>query len=173
MTSPTAQSAIADSVQACKPLALRYLAGFTDDNRTRQAPGLPNPVAWSLGHCALTLHRTAEKIDGQPLPPAHFAAAADKTRYSTESVAFGSMPADNPALYPTMARCIEIYEAACDRVAAAVRAAPDSKLAQTTKWGTGETTLGALASRMVFHNGTHIGQIADLRRALGFKSIFS
>jgi hypothetical protein len=30
-----------------------------------------------------------------------------------------------------------------------------------------------LASRMVFHNGTHCGQVADLRRALGIGSIFS
>jgi hypothetical protein len=31
----------------------------------------------------------------------------------------------------------------------------------------------ALVSRMTFHNGFHTGQLADLRRALGFRSIFS
>lgn len=29
------------------------------------------------------------------------------------------------------------------------------------------------ALRMMGHNGMHTGQIADLRRALGFKSIFA
>jgi hypothetical protein len=29
-----------------------------------------------------------------------------------------------------------------------------------------------LAVRMVFHTGTHAGQLADLRRALGLGSIF-
>jgi hypothetical protein len=28
-------------------------------------------------------------------------------------------------------------------------------------------------ARMVFHNGFHTGQIADMRRALGFKGVFS
>jgi hypothetical protein len=26
---------------------------------------------------------------------------------------------------------------------------------------------------MIFHNGAHTGQIADLRRALGFRSVFA
>lgn len=176
------QDTIAEAILATKPLAARYFAGFTDANHTTQTPGLPNHLAWSLGHLAHTMHRTAEKIDGLPLPDSDmFFGATDParmpgatpTRFCTEDVSFNSKPTADPSRYPSLARCIEIYYAGCDRVAAAVRAASDSKLDEVVKWGAGETTLRSLGSRMVFHNGMHIGQIADLRRALGFKSIFS
>lgn len=166
---------LSDAIVGCKTGLARYLAGFSDENRTRQAPGLPNHVAWSLGHLALTMNRAAEKIDGRPLPASDFIAGSGGSAgsFGTETVAFGSRPVDDPALYPPLARCTAIYEAACDRLAAAVAGAPDAKLAEATPWGNAQTTVGLLAARMIFHNGTHTGQIADLRRALGFKSIFS
>jgi hypothetical protein len=166
---------IAEGVLACKSLVGRYLAGFDDSNRTRQAPGLPNHVAWSLGHCALTMHRAAEKIDAAPPPASDFLIGeprGDATRFGTESVCFGSTPTDDAGAYPTTARCIIIFGGACDRLAAAVRDMTAAQLDETIRWGAGETTLRTLALRMIFHNGTHAGQIADLRRALGFTSIF-
>ena len=98
---------------------------------------------------------------------------ARPTAFHSESIAFGSKPTGDAAAYPSLARCTEIYNAACDRLAAAVRAAPESKLTESVKWGNGESPLWMLVLRMVFHNGFHTGQIADLRRALGFKSIFA
>lgn len=168
-----AQMLLAESILACKGLLGRYLAGFSDENRTRQAPGLPNHVAWSLGHLALTMHRVAERIDGRPMPAADFVAgpAGDAARFGTESVAFGSTPVAESAGYPSFARCVAIYDGACNRLAAAVREAGDAKMAEVTRWGAGETTISLLCARMVFHNGTHTGQIADLRRALGFKGV--
>src|SRR4051812_32769954 len=175
------QDLIAEAVLGCKPLVGRYFAGFTDENHTTQPPGLPNHLAWSLGHLARTMHRAAEKIDTRPLPPADFrsgessagATAAPPAWFHTEAVAFGSRPTGDRTRYPALSRCIEAFEAACDRLADAVRQASDATLDQSTRWGAGETTLRALALRMVFHNGTHTGQIADLRRTLGLKSIFS
>jgi hypothetical protein len=169
------QSTLADAVLLSKTLLSRYLAGFTDENHTRQAPSLPNHVAWTLGHLSLTMQRVAEKLDGKPVPPSDFApSGSPPTAFNPESVAFGSAPAQNASSYPSLARCTAIFNAACDRLAAATRAASDAQLHQTTKWGAGlDVTLESLVARMVFHNGTHTGQIADLRRALGFKSIFS
>ncbi|MFN0133616.1 MAG: DinB family protein [Phycisphaerales bacterium] len=165
------QDMIAEALAASKAGLARYLPGFSDSNHTAQAANLPNHVAWSLGHCALTMHRVAEKLDGKPLPDADF--AKGQGRFDPESVAFGSTPAANASNYPTLARCIAIYDAACDRLAAAVRAAPEPKLLEPTPWGKIELPLWLLAIRMIFHNGMHTGQIADLRRALGFKSIFA
>jgi hypothetical protein len=75
--------------------------------------------------------------------------------------------------YPTWPRCVQIFDAAIERVANAVRKATDQQLDATTRWGAGETTVGNLAIRMVFHNGNHCGQLADLRRALNMGSIFA
>lgn len=175
----TRRDALADGIQACKALTARYFPGFDDSNRTRQAPGLPNHFAWNLGHCALTMHRVAGLVAGDAsaeLPASDFipgAARGDAARFGTESVAFGSRPADDPGAYPAFARCVAIYDAACDRFASAVRTAPESRLDEPVKWGPAEIPLYMLAMRMIFHNGDHLGQIADLRRALGFKPIFS
>jgi hypothetical protein len=176
---------LAESVLMTKNLLARYLAGFDETTRTRQAPGMPNHVAWNLGHCALTMHRIANMFlsdppsSAGPVPDTDFitgdAAKGDAQRFDTESVSFGSQPTDEPGKYPSLARSAQIYDAACDRLAAVIRAAPESKLTQTVSWGpTGmQAPLWAMATRMVFHNGFHTGQVADLRRALGFRSIFA
>jgi hypothetical protein len=181
----TRRDLLADAILSCKTLTARYLVGFDDTNHTRQAPSLPNHVAWSLGHCALTMHRAAEKLDGKGLPRTEFVSGpvgvetvsthsvVPPGAFNTEAVSFGSKPVDDPRLYPPFLRCGEIYNAACDRLAAAIRAADEAKLDVPAKWGQGEIPLHALMTRMIFHNGAHVGQIADLRRALNFRSIFA
>lgn len=176
----TRQAFIAELLESNKILLGRYLKGFSDANHTAQAPGLPNHVAWCLGHLALTMHRAAEKLDPAPIPAADFIDTkgrsehrGDARRFSTESVAFGSTPAGDAARYPSFARCQEIYNNAIDRLAAAVRGATDAQLDAVTAWGPSETPIGLLCARMAFHNGMHTGQIADLRRALGIGSVFA
>ena len=90
-----------------------------------------------------------------------------------DAVAFGSKPEDRHDKYPTLARCTEIFNNACDRLAAAVRECDDARLEQRLTYGSMELPIWALVARMTFHNGFHTGQIADLRRALGFRSIFA
>lgn len=155
-----------------------YLQGFSDENRTRQAPGLPNHAAWSLGHLALTMHRVAARLDAlAPLPPEDFLEASDELprgdsrRFAAGSVAFKSTPTSDPSIYPSWQRCIEIFDRATRRLAAALASTPDSVLDQPTPWGPSQTTFALLAMRMMYHNGMHAGQIADLRRALGMKRV--
>jgi len=175
------RDAIAEGILATKPALARYLAGFDDTNHTAQAVNLPNHVAWCLGHLALTMHRVAERFDGKPPSSADFfdparsspGTARPRDRFDTESVRFGSTPAADPGRYPSMARCIEVYNNGCDRVAGAVRAAEDQTLDRMQPWGPVELPLWLLAMRMIYHNGDHTGQIAGLRRALGMKSIFA
>lgn len=176
----TRNDAIAEGILTCKPGVARYLVGFDDSNHTKQAPSLPNHVAWNLGHVALTMHQVATMIDGKPMPERDFKTGGrkdgggDTQRFAVESVGFGSSPSASTADYPTFARCVEIYDAACDRLATLVRAASDTKLDEKVKWGAAnDVPLYLLAMRMMFHNGDHLGQIVDLRRALGFKSIFA
>lgn len=164
-----------------KQLLGRYLVGFNDVTAVRQTPDLPNHVAWNLGHLALTMHRVAASIEGTGvgLPEKDFvngggfAGSKDKGYIDADAVGFGSKPEDRHDKYPTLARTTEIFNTACDRLAAAVRGCDDAKLEQTVQFGSMQLPIWALVARMTFHNGFHTGQIADLRRALGFKSIFA
>ncbi|MFG0244184.1 MAG: DinB family protein [Phycisphaerales bacterium JB054] len=164
-------------IDVSKPLATRYFAGFDDNNRAMQAPNLPNHFAWTLGHCAMTMQRVAERIDGGPLPAADFAAGVEfadgspPTRFGTEGVAFGSKPVADAGRYPVVARCVEIFEAASDRFAAAARGASDERLDAEEPWGKVTLSMAMLIVRVNSHNSMHTGQLVDLRRALGLDRV--
>jgi hypothetical protein len=97
---------------------------------------------------------------------------AAPTRFDTETVSFGSTPMDNAQMYPRFERCAAIFDAACVRYAAVIRSLPEERLDAMIQWGQIQIPVWASGLRMAFHNGTHSGQVADLRRALGMKSIF-
>ncbi|MGQ0629204.1 MAG: DinB family protein [Phycisphaerales bacterium] len=183
------QDQLAESLLSTKALLGRYIAGFTEVTHVRAVPGLPNHVAWSLGHLAITMYRAgavmrAAAAPGSAINPAPFPAGTfvsgdgtrgsrDKGVFDTEAVSFGSTPEERHDRYPTLARCTEIFNTSCDDLAATIRALPESALDAPVRWGQAEMPLWALCARMVFHNGFHTGQVADTRRALGMKSVFS
>ncbi len=175
------RDAIAEGILNTRHLLARYLAGFDDTNHTRQAPGLPNHAAWCLGHLALTMHRCAEKIDGKGPSESDFfdsksaspGVPRPRDRFDTESVCFGSTPTPDAGRYPSMARCVEIYANGCERIAATLRRADDADLDREVAWGQATIPAWAAGLRMIYHNGCHTGQIADLRRALGMKPVLS
>jgi DinB superfamily len=169
------QDVLAEALENNVALVGRYLRDFAGATHTRQAPSLPNHVAWSLGHVAIVMSRVAERLDKKPLPPDAFTEAprGDALRFGTEGVDFGSVVSDDPAAFPSFARSVDIFEAACRRLASAVRHATDAELATETPWGFGTSMpMHLLITRMLFHNGCHCGQIADLRRALAMPSVF-
>lgn len=164
---------LAQGIVSSRDLLERFIVGFDDSNRTRQAPNLPNHFAWTLGHLAITQNRMAERIDKKPIPADQFieGSRGDATCFAIESVAFGSEPVDDPAAYPTCDRCIAIWRASIDRIASAYEHADDATLDTMTPWGKNSIPIWAMAQRMAFHNGTHAGQLIDLRRALGFPRV--
>ena len=172
---------LAEIILSNKALVTRYLAGFDDASALAQPPGLPNHAIWNLGHLALTMHRVAAMLDGQALPASDFVTTGTKRgsrargHFDTDSVAFGSSPAASADDFPTLARAIEIFSAAVDRLAAAASNASDADLDKPFPWGHPSSPFKwyVLAARMLFHNGFHTGQIADTRRALAFKSVFA
>lgn len=176
MAAHTRQSVLAESIEHSKKLVERFNVGFDDSTHTKQTKDLPNHFAWCMGHLALTMQRVASAIDGKPISETDFilgSAPGDKNRFGHDSVSFGSKPTDNAAIYPTHARCAAVFDSAIARLADAVHSADDATLDKSIKWGAGEATIAALIPRMVYHNGVHAGQIIDLRRALGMKSVFS
>lgn len=149
---------LAEAVQSTEELLLRYLEGFDDDNAYTGAPNLPNHAAWTLGHLALTMHRAAERISGATYP----------LEWDPEPYAFGSTPA---AAGPPLTEMVGRYRQSMDRLAEAARRAGDDGLEAPVQWGRGTMTARDLLMRMVFHNGTHCGQVVDLRRALGLPPV--
>jgi hypothetical protein len=170
-----AQDLLADTVLALKPFVGRFLDGFNDENRTKQAAHLPNHVIWALGHVSVFMHHVAGLIDGRPTPEADFVEgdgrAGNAARYDLKTIGYGSQPVGDPSLYPTFARGRAIFEATVDRLAAAVRGAEDAALERQVDWGGTKIGVGLFVSRLVFHCGFHAGEIADLRRALGFEGV--
>lgn len=168
---------LASMIESSKPLTTRYFAGFTDANRAAQLPNIPNHFAWTLGHCALTMHRLAERLDRRALPEGDFeagvvrAAGSPPARFGTEGVAFGSTPTPEADAYPVVARCTEVFGAAFDRFSAAVRGASDERLDATEQWGKQQLTMADLVVRVTIHNGMHSGQLVDLRRGLGLARV--
>lgn len=177
MSVPASRDLLAEAVLNSGTLLKRYLAGFDDSNRCFQTLDLPNHPAWTLGHLAITMVRAQEKLGGPGPDPDRFVTGdgtrGDAQKFDTESVSFGSTPVADPAKYPTFDRCVEIFDRACEDLARTIRSTPDDKLAGMVQWGSAQIPGYAAALRMVFHNGTHTGQLADLRRALRLKSVFA
>lgn len=167
---------LAQVVESTGPLMTRYLDGFTEQARVASAPGLPNHVVWTLGHLALYLRRAADRLAGReigPLPASDFVTgdgrAGDAQRFDSESICFGSQPSPDASVYPSLARGVEVFAGANAAFAATVRSVTAEHLAEETTWGAKGRVLtnAQLVHHMAFHNATHIGQIMDLRRALG------
>lgn len=170
----TRQQTLAATVRESKALLERYFAGFDESNCVAAAPNLPNHFLWTLGHVSISMYRLAAKIDGRDLPQSNFidGPVGDSLRFGTESVSFGSRPKPDASIYPPLERGLEIFANAAERAATAFENAIDADLEKEVVWGKWMVPAWSLATRIAFHNGTHCGQIADLRRALGMKSIF-
>ena len=128
---PVMQEMLPQTIASGNGLFCRFLVGFNDGNRTTQAEGLPNHAAWTLGHCALVMHRIAERIDGGPLPASDFVVgdgrSGDAERFDTEGVFIESHPVDDDSMYPTWDRCLAIFDAAVLRLSRASAEASDSR----------------------------------------------
>ena len=166
---------LARAVETSGPLFLRFLDGFTEETWCVQSKTLVNHAAWTVGHLALTMQRAADRVEGfdasQQLPASDWVhgdgTAGDPSRYDTESVSFGSTPQSDRSKYPRIDRAKEIFNGSTARLSGVLSSANVEALKRETPWGSSPIAVGDLALRIVFHNGTHTGQLIDLRRALG------
>lgn len=162
---------LVSAIRSSKPLLTRFFPGFDDSNHTAQAPGIPNHAAWTLGHLALYWYRGMQLLGGGDLPRSMFltgdGTGGTPELFDTESICIGSDPVADPALFPTWARCLEVFDASIDHALDTVSSLTPAKLEAMVPWTTSEISGADLVVRMVFHNGAHSGQIIDLRRGLG------
>ena len=138
-------------------LLKRYFTGFDESNATRQAPAMPNHLIWHLGHLSLYMHRSMEDLTGRKI----------ELGWDPEPFAFGSEPVDDASAYPPLEEMKRRLDRAVNELAEAARTCGEEALEREIAWGPVKITGRSLLWRMVFHAGTHCGQIVDLRRGLG------
>lgn len=125
-----------------------------------------NHIVWTMGHLANTytwLCSLLEKDSKAVLPDAF-------------NGLFGhaSKPLADPSKYPAPAEVRKVYDSAYRAFMSAFEKLPESDL-----WAKPEAETQGFASSKVdaaykcaWHDGWHLGQVADVRRALGLPSIF-
>ena len=169
------QATLAQSIRYSIELTTRYLEGFDESSRTAQAPTLPNHPVWILGHCGYTMARVAKVFDAALIDADAYieGARSNPDAFTIESISFWSAPSDDPSQYPTLARARDIFEQSGQRLAHAIESATAAQLNSEIPWGKANAPIGMrdLIVRLVFHNGTHAGQLTDLRRALKLERV--
>jgi hypothetical protein len=121
-------------------------------------PGFPHSVAQVVEHCVFWIDYELRRIEGRPRPyPTH----------ASESWPQSPSPGSDAAWQEALGR----FREALDRMAALVREGP-----ATLARGIGSTDQGdtapdlpveAVLWQLVVHTSYHVGQVAQIRRALG------
>ena len=135
-----------------------------DDQMTRQPQGLVNHPAWTLGHLALTSNHLAKMLGLESTVPAAW----------TEAFRVGGVPSGEAAAFPPKQQLLDELAAQHQRVAEAIETA-DPALFDREHPSEGARkrfpTIGDYAVFLISsHEGSHLGQIAAWRRAMGLGS---
>lgn len=148
----------------------QYLSWLVDDvaeeQMTAQPGGVVNHPAWQLGHLAYTTDRFATMFGGtQTLEPF-------KGKFGG-----GSVPVADRSAYPAKAELLRILD---DRRTALVKAFANASPDELAKPNP-NAMIGALLPTkghmilfgMLFHEGTHLGQLATWRKVAGLPQALS
>jgi len=156
MTTP---DTLAASYRMAGQLVRRMTHDLTaDDFRHQPVPGA-NSAAWVVGHLAVTLWRTADRLgapDLAPLPPGLLDAFTQTGKPAGDQSALGD-PAALMALFDT---CLANVIAAVPNIPAAKLTEPATRPGTATTFGEG-VLFGSL------HIAMHTGQLSLVRRSLG------
>jgi hypothetical protein len=119
-----------------------------------------NSAAWVIGHLALTLRRTAERLGATDLPaaPPDLADRFGQTK----------KPAGDQAGLGDPAELLKLFDACLDKVIERVKAVPAEALAGPSPHPSPIAT--NYAEALLFgglHVAMHTGQLSTLRRSLG------
>lgn len=144
----------------------KFASGFADDQVTAQPAGCKNHVLWTLGHIAATNSWLGTLIDGGPhgLPESY-----------QKLFGYNSQPVNDPGAYPSFAEVRKAFDETFERLIGAAAALNDDQLAQPCTSDTSGFCSDKLdaVNKGAWHEGWHVGQLADLRRELGLPSGFA
>jgi hypothetical protein len=140
---------------------------ITDEQMCVQPAGVPNHPAWHLGHLTLVLDRMAKNLG---LPPTLDEAWEKKYQ-------MGSIPTGNRADYPRKTELLTKFDGLRAGLSRAFEAATPAQLSAPNPVKRLEKALptveGLLLFGMIFHEATHLGQLAVWRKAMGMAAALS
>jgi DinB superfamily len=148
-----------------------YLALLVDDipeeQMTRQPGGVVNHPAWHLGHLAFVANRFATILG----------CASNMDPSWEGKFAPNTTPSPDRSVYPVKAELIRILDDRRGALANAYEQASESDLAKPNPNARLAANLPTvehlIAFGMVFHEATHLGQLASWRKAAGMPTAFS
>lgn len=156
----TPNDLIAGGYRMSKALVHRMTDDLTPaEFRHQPVPGA-NSAAWVVGHLALTLRRTAERLGAADLPPAPPGLA--------DNFAQTRQPAGQQPDLGDPAELVRLFDVCTDKVIEAVKGVPAAVLdGPPQSPGTLATTHGEAMLFGALHVAMHTGQLSTLRRSLG------
>lgn len=141
----------------------KFASGFADSQVTAQPSPTSNHLLWSLGHLAISNAWFASLIDGAPV------GVSDEW---DKLFGMKSKPVTDAAAYPPFAEVLSAYHKSAERIEDAARSRTDADMLKPCATDSGGFCSDKLDSvaKAAWHEGWHLGQIAELRKALGLPS---
>jgi hypothetical protein len=165
---PRVQTALTNIVFA-RNYTLRFLDALPAADWFRMPPGGVTHVAWQVGHLAFSQFRLAlERIRGSRPDDANLLSEPFLKSFGRDSV-----PDPDPAMYPRPEEVRAVFDRVHDRVLAELPDVPDAVLdeAPAKPHQLCKTKLECL-HWCSHHEAVHAGQIALIRRLLGYPPIW-
>ncbi|HYH63409.1 MAG TPA: DinB family protein [Urbifossiella sp.] len=156
---PTFHDAIAAGYRMAGQLIHRMTHDLTPDEfRHQPVPG-SNSAAWVVGHLAVTLWRTADRLgaaDLAPLPPGLL-----------DTFTQTGKPAGDQSAVGDTAELLALFDACLAKVIEVIPAIPAAKLTEPATRPGPATTYGEGVLFGALHIAMHTGQLSLVRRSLG------
>lgn len=147
---------------------MMLLEDLRDAPMTSPTPRGGNHPLWVLGHLTFVEANVPHVLSGEPNPLAHWAPL----------FAAGTEPKPDPKAYPSFDEVLEKYRVARARNLKLLDEIGDAGLDRPTKsqpkgLEDALATAGKLFMTIAMHQMNHRGQLADARRAIGHKPVFT
>jgi hypothetical protein len=159
---------IQTAMALCEKATLSLIEDMRDAPLTQPTPRGGNHPLWVLGHITFIEGSVPQTLFGEPNPVAHWAPL----------FAPGSEPKDDAAEYPSFDELLRTYRRLREQNLKLLDEIGETGLDRPTKAppkGLEETlrTFGQAFLVIAIHQMNHRGQVADARRVLGRKPVFT
>jgi hypothetical protein len=156
---------VIDNAAAHERLLEAMLADVPPPQMCTQPPGLPNHPAWLVGHLAVMRSYVAKALGREAHVPEAWAALFNR----------GTSPTGELSRYPEKSELFATFKRLNTAALEALAATPPARLAEESPAAglrpifptVGHLVLGLLT----LHDGLHLGQLGDWRRAMGLPRV--
>ncbi|MBL0928348.1 MAG: DinB family protein [Phycisphaerales bacterium] len=164
MAQPSARQHAMSLLRWVRGVSSGFLKDFPAEKATHQPSPTDNHLAWVLGHLVIT----DAWFFGM------FGINGPKAPESFEKLfGMGSKPTSDPKAYPPLGDLIGHFERSREALLKGLEALPDSALAvdlSKTTNGFAADGIDALL-KLAWHEGWHMGQVANVRKALHLPAV--